>query len=76
MSRIDDGHESCAFLFNDLLASDDDGDTVATWILTADAMTYIDAGVFGIRPEMTEDGAPSAEKVIVRRVLRTRRRLA
>jgi hypothetical protein len=31
---------------------------VASWILTADAMTYIDAGVFGIRPEMTEDGAP------------------
>lgn len=65
MSRIADGHESCAFLFNDLLASDGDGDTVATWILTADAMTYIDAGVFNIRPEMTEDGAPSAEQVIV-----------
>lgn len=66
VSRIGDGEESCAFLFNDLLASDDDGDTVATWILTADAMTYIDMGVFDIRPEMTEDGAPSAEKVIVR----------
>jgi hypothetical protein len=65
MSQIADDHESCAFLFNDLLASDNDGDTVATWILTADATTYIDAGAFGIRPEMTEDGAPSAEKVIV-----------
>lgn len=65
MSRIADGHESCAFLFNDLLSSDDDGDTVAAWILTADAMTYSDYGVFGIRPEMTEDGAPSAEQVII-----------
>ena len=71
VSGIADGHESCAFLFNDLLASDDDGDTVATWILTADAMTYIDAGVFDIRPEMTEDGAPSAEKVIVRKYEQT-----
>jgi len=65
MSQIADGRESCAFLFNDLLASDDDGDTVATWILTADALTYTDFGVFGIRPEMTQDGAPSAEAVIV-----------
>jgi hypothetical protein len=65
ISQIADGHESCAFLFNDLLASDDDGDTVATWILTADALTYTDFGAFGIRPEMTEDGVPSAEKVIV-----------
>jgi hypothetical protein len=65
MSRVADGHESCAFLFNDLLASGDDGETVATWILTADAMTYIDAGAFNIRPEMTKDGAPSAEQVIV-----------
>jgi hypothetical protein len=65
MSQIADGHESCAFLFNDLLASGNNGSTVATWILTADAMTYTDAGVFGIRPEMTEDGAPSAENVIV-----------
>lgn len=66
VSGIADGHESCAFLFNDLLASDEDGDTVATWILTADAMTYTDAGVLDIRPEMTEDGAPSAEKVVIR----------
>jgi len=65
MSQIADGHESCAFLFNDLLASDDDGDTVATWILTADALTYSDFGAFGIRPEMTEDGMPSAKNVIV-----------
>ena len=65
MSQIADGGESCALLFNDLLASDDDGDTVATWIQTADALTYTDFGVFGIRPEMTEDGAPSAEHVIV-----------
>ena len=65
MSRIADGHESCAFLFNDLLGSGDDGDTVATWILTADAMTYIDYGVFSIRPDMTNDRAPSAEQVIV-----------
>lgn len=60
-----DGQESCAFLFNDLLASDDDGETVATWILTADARTYSPYGAFGIRPEMTEDGAPSASNVIV-----------
>jgi hypothetical protein len=65
MSQIADGHESCAFLFNDLLASDDDSDTVATWILTADAMTYVGAGVFAIRLEMTEGGAPSADDVIV-----------
>lgn len=70
MSQIADGHESCAFLFNDLLASGNDGSTVATWILTADAMTYTDAGVFGIRPEMTEDGVPSAENVIVTRYQR------
>src|SRR5262245_26221678 len=31
VSRIAGRHESCAFLFNDLLASDDDRDTVATW---------------------------------------------
>lgn len=71
VSQIADGHESCAFLFNDLLASDSDGETVATWILTADAMTYIDAGVFDIRPDMTEDGSPSAEKVIVRKYEQT-----
>lgn len=65
MSQVISGHESCAFLFNDLLESDDDGDTIATWILTADAMTYAEAGVFGIRPEMTEDGAPSAGEVVV-----------
>lgn len=59
------GPESCAFLFNDLLASDDDGETVATWILTADALTYVDVGRFGIRPEMSEDGAPSADGVLV-----------
>jgi hypothetical protein len=71
LSRITDGHESCAFLFNDLLASDDDGDTVATWILTADAMSYVDVGVFDVRPEMTHDGAPSAEKVAVRKYEQT-----
>src|ERR1700751_3873052 len=65
MSQIAAGHESCAFLFNDLLASGNNGSTVATWILTADAMTYTDAGVFGIRPGMTEDGPSSAENVIV-----------
>lgn len=59
------GPESCAFLFNDLLASDDDGETVATWILTVDALTYVDVGRFGIRPEMSEDGAPSADGVLV-----------
>jgi hypothetical protein len=65
MSQAAGGRESCAFLFNDLLASGDGGDTVATWILTADALTYADFGVFGIRPEMTGDGTPSAEAVIV-----------
>ena len=70
MRHIADGHESCAFLFNDLLASDDDSATVATWILTADALTYLDTGVFAIRPEMT-DGAPSAEYVIVTKYQQT-----
>jgi hypothetical protein len=65
MQQLADDHESCAFLFNDLLASDDDSATVATWILTADALTYRPYGDFGIRPEMTEDGAPSAANVIV-----------
>jgi hypothetical protein len=65
VSQTAGGRQSCAFLFNDLLASDDDGDTVATWILTADAMTYADFGAFDIRPEMTENGAPSAKAVIV-----------
>jgi hypothetical protein len=66
VGQVAGGHESCAFLFNDLLASDDDGDTVATWILTADALTYTDFGAFGIRPEMTGNGVPGAEGVIIR----------
>lgn len=60
-----DGPESCGFLFNDLLDASGGSETVVTWILTADATTHSDTGVFGIRPEMTEKGKPTARNVIV-----------
>ncbi len=65
VSQTAGGRQSCAFLFSDLLASDATGDTLATWILTADALTYADFGAFDIRPEMTANGAPTAKAVIV-----------
>jgi hypothetical protein len=57
--------ESAAFLFNDLLSSDDEGDQVVTWILTADAMTHTELGQFGIRPEMADARGASADNVIM-----------
>jgi hypothetical protein len=59
------GAVSTAFLFNDLLSSTDVHETVATWILTIDAATYMEVGAVRIRPEMVAPSGSSADGVIL-----------
>jgi hypothetical protein len=53
-----------AFLFNDLLSSNDDTETYVTWVITADAMTYEDVGGIRIRHDMASIGA-SANNILM-----------